>query len=409
MEYVILGNGIAGVCAAETIRQFDAEGGITMVADETFTPYSRPMISMVLAGQVSSDKLPIRSNSFYEDLKITAALGNRVSDIDVDQKRVMTQNGTSLQFDRLLITTGADPRPIKAEGMDLKNIFFMRTEAHIRNMLAVIPQAKKALVLGGGLVGFKAAYGLLQRGLKVTMLITSGYPLSMQVDETAGKLILDELRDYGLKVRVGISVEGFEGNGSVTGAALSDGTRMPCDLVVVGKGVLPALSFVPQDKIDIDLGILVNEYMETSTAGIFAAGDVAECVDISRKTRWVNAIWPEAVTQGRIAGANMTGRPIRYKGSLSRNVLRVLNLDVMTMGLVNPPDTPEYEVICAGEPRRRTYRKLVFRNNILTGAVLINAIEQGGIFMGLIQNEILLNVPNSVLAQPSFNFKQLMM
>jgi len=409
MEYVILGNGIAGVCAAETIRQFDAEGGITMVADETFTPYSRPMISMVLAGQVSSDKLPIRSNSFYEDLKITAALGNRVSDIDVDQKRVMTQNGTSLQFDRLLITTGADPRPIKAEGMDLKNIFFMRTEAHIRNMLAVIPQAKKALVLGGGLVGFKAAYGLLQRGLKVTMLITSGYPLSMQVDETAGKLILDELRDYGLKVRVGISVEGFEGNGSVTGAALSDGTRMPCDLVVVGKGVLPALSFVPQDKIDIDLGILVNEYMETSTAGIFAAGDVAESIDISRKTRWVNAIWPEAVTQGRIAGANMTGRPIRYKGSLSRNVLRVLNLDVMTMGLVNPPDTPEYEVICAGEPRRRTYRKLVFRNNILTGAVLINAIEQGGIFMGLIQNEILLNVPNSVLAQPSFNFKQLMM
>jgi NAD(P)H-nitrite reductase large subunit len=409
MEYVILGNGIAGVCAAETIRQSDPEGGITMVADETFIPYSRPMISMVLAGQVASDKLPIRSNSFYEDLKITAVLGNRVSEIDVDQKRIMTQNGISLHFDRLLIATGADPRPIKAEGMDLKNIFFMRTEAHIRNMLAVIPQTKKALVLGGGLVGFKAAYGLLQRGLEVTMLITSSYPLSMQVDETAGQLILDELRDYGLKVRVGISVEAFEGNRSVTGAALSDGTRIPCDLVVVGKGVLPALSFVPQDKINIDLGILVNEHMETSTAGIFAAGDVAECIDISRKKRWVNAIWPEAVTQGRIAGTNMTGRPMSYKGSLSRNVLRILNLDVMAMGLVNPPDTSEYEVICAGESRRRTYRKLVFRNNILTGAVLINAIEQGGIFMGLIQNEIPLNVPNSVLAQPSFNFKQLMM
>jgi nitrite reductase (NADH) large subunit len=408
MEYVILGNGIAGVCAAETIRQFDAEGGVTMVADETFAPYSRPMISMVLAGQVGSEKLPIRSSRFYEDLKITAVLGNRVAEIDVDQKQVITQNGTSLRFDKLLIATGADPRPIKAEGLNLKNIFFMRTEAHVRSMLAVISQTQKALVLGGGLVGFKAAYGLLQRGLEVTMLITSGYPLSMQVDETAGKLILDELRNYGLKVRVGISVEAFEGNGSVTGAALSDGTHIPCDLVVVGKGVLPALSFVPQDKIDIDLGILVDEHMETSTAGIFAAGDVAESVDISRKTRWVNAIWPEAVTQGRIAGTNMTGRPMSYKGSLSRNVLRVLNLDVMTMGLVNPPDTSEYEVICAGEPRRRTYRKLVFRNNILTGAVLINAIEQGGIFMGLIQNEIPLNVPIRVLSQPSFNFKQLM-
>ncbi len=404
-----MGNGIAGVCAAETIRQFDRDGGITMVADETFTPYSRPMISMVLAGQVASDKLPIRSSSFYEDLNITAVLGNRVSGIDVDQKRIIIQNDTSLDFDKLLIATGADPRPIKAEGLNQKNIFFMRTEAHIREMLAVIPQAKKALVLGGGLVGFKAAYGLLQRKLEVTMLITSGYPLSMQVDETAGKLILAELRNCGLKVRVGMSVEAFDGNGSVTGAHLSDGTRIPCDLVVVGKGVLPAVSFVPRNKIDIDLGILVDENMETSTAGIFAAGDVAECVDISRKTRWVNAIWPEAVTQGRIAGTNMAGRPMNYKGSLSRNVLRILNLDVMAMGLVNPPDTSEYEVICAGEPRRRTYRKLVFRNNILAGAVLINAIEQGGIFMGLIQNEIPLNVPNSVLAQPSFNFKQLMM
>ena len=409
MEYVILGNGIAGVCAAETIRQYDSEGGITMVADETFTPYSRPMIAMVLSGEVASDKLPIRSTSFYEDLKITAVLGSRVSGIDVDQKRVMIQNGTSLRFDKLLIATGADPRPIKAEGINLKNIFFMRTEAHIRNMLAVIPQTKKALVLGGGLVGFKAAYGLLQRGLDVTMLITSGYPLSMQVDEAAGKMILDELRDYGLKVRVGISVEAFDGNGSVSGAHLSDGTRTSCDLVVVGKGVLPALSFVPRDKIEVDLGILVNEQMETSSTDIYAAGDVAELVDISRKTRWVNAIWPEAVTQGRITGVNMTGRPMRYKGSLSRNVLRILDLDVMTMGLVNPPETSEYEVICAGEPRRRTYRKLVFRKNILAGAVLINAIEQGGIFMGLIQNEIPLNVPNSVLAQPSFNFKQLVM
>ena len=327
----------------------------------------------------------------------------------MDQKQVMIQNGTSLPFDRLLIATGADPRPIKAEGLDLKNIFFMRTEAHIRNMLAVIPQTQKALVLGGGLVGFKAAYGLLQRGLDVTMLITSGYPLSMQVDETAGKMILDELRDYGLKVRVGISVEAFDGNGSVTGAHLSDGTHTSCDLVVVGKGVLPALSFVPRDKIDIDLGILVNEQMETSSAGIFAAGDVAELVDISRKTRWVNAIWPEAVTQGRIAGTNMAGRRMSYRGSLSRNVLRILNLDVMTMGQVNPPDTSEYDVICTGGPGRKAYRKLVFRKNILTGAVLINDIEQGGIFMGLIQNEIPLNVPNSVLSQPSFNFKQLMM
>ena len=114
MEYVILGNGIAGVSAAEAIRQLDPEGGITMVADETVAPYSRPMISMVLAGEVTSDKLPIRKSSFYDDLRVSAVLGERVSGLDVDQKRVMIQNGKSLHFDKLLIATGADPRPIKA-------------------------------------------------------------------------------------------------------------------------------------------------------------------------------------------------------------------------------------------------------------------------------------------------------
>ena len=408
MEYLILGNGIAGVSAAEAIRQIDPAGGITMVGDETFPPYSRPMISMVLAAQVSPDKLPIRGPRFYEDLKITPVLGSRVSEIDVAGKHVKTQSGKHLQFDRLLIATGADPRPIKAEGLTLKNIFFMRTEAHIRNMLAAIPAAKKALVLGGGLVGFKAAYGLLQRGLDVTMLITSDYPLSLQVDETAGRLILKELRSHGLQVRVGISATAFEGNGSVAGAFLSDGSQVPCDLVVIGKGVLPALSFVPRDTIDVDLGIVVDEHMETNIPGIFAAGDVAEYVDIARKTPWVNAIWPEAASQGRIAGINMAGRRMGYRGSLSRNVLRILSLDVMALGMVNPPENSGYEVVQLSDLRCKTYRKLVFRENILNGAVLVNAVEQGGILRGLIQNEIPLDIPHRALADPSFNFKQLM-
>ncbi|MEE4352992.1 MAG: FAD-dependent oxidoreductase [Desulfatiglans sp.] len=407
MEYVILGNGIAGVCAAETIRGLDSEGSIRMVADEPVTPYSRPMISMVLAGEVSEDKLPIRNRTFFKDLNIKPVLGNRVTGIDVDKKEVMVQNGASLAFDKLLIATGADPRPIKAEGMDRKNIFYMRTQAHVQEMLKVLPDVRKALVLGGGLVGFKAAYALMQRGLEVSMLITSGYPLSMQVDEAAGGMIRKELEKFGLNVTVGMSVVAFEGEGAVTGAILSDGTHASCDLVVVGKGVRPACSFVPGDQIDKDLGIVVNEYMETSVRDVFAAGDVAESMDISRQEPWINAIWPEAVAQGRVAGANMAGRQVPYKGSLSRNVMRIFDLDLMTMGLVNPPPDSEFEVITAHDQRRKTYRKLVFRQDILVGAVLINNIDQGGIFMGLIHNEVPLHIPKSLLAEPTFNFKQL--
>jgi len=406
MNYVILGNGVAGIHAAETIRQLDPDGSITMISDEVFPPYCRPMISMVLEGAVPPEKLPIRPSTFYEDLKIETVLGNRVSSVDVEN-RAVSVNGKVYLYDKLLIATGADPRRIKADGLELKNIFFMRTENHVRQMLAALPIVRKALVLGGGLVGFKASYGLLHRGIKVTMLIRSGYPLSMQVDPEAGRMIWDELKARGLDVRLGVEAAAFEGKDTVTRAHLSDGTFLSCDMVVIGKGVFPARGFVPKEKIKVDAGIVVDEHMETSAPGVFAAGDVAESIDIARKTRWVNAIWPEAVAQGRIAGMNMAGRRTEYKGSLSRNVIRIFGMNVMTAGLITPPETEGFEILNARDSRAKTYRKMVFREDRLVGMVMVNAIEQGGVLMSLIQSEAPVRLPREALLKPGFNFKQL--
>ncbi len=414
MKHVIIGNGVAGVQAAETIRRLDADCEIAMIGDETFPPYCRPMISLVLEGAVPPEKLAIRGDDFYDKLKIEPVLGSRVTGIDTDGRQVIideSQNSgqkRTFSFDRLLIASGADARPIKAENADLENIFYMRHQNHVRGMLKALKDAKTALVLGGGLVGFKAAYGLMRRGLSVVMLIRSGYPLSMQVDEPAGKLILDELVRRGLDVRVGIEATAFEGPGRVSGAHLSDGSFLPCDMVVVGKGVLPALSFVPRDKIDVDLGIVVDEHLETSSPGIYAAGDVAEYVDIARKTPWVNAIWPEAVNQGRLAGMNMAGRKVSCKGSLGRNVIRIFDADVMTCGLVNPPDDPAYEVVSQKNSRKRLYRKLVFKNDVLTGMAMVNDIDQGGMLVSLIQSETPVRVAKEAMLSPSFNYGQLL-
>jgi len=407
MKCVIIGNGVAGIHAAETLRRFDPSGEITMISDETFPPYCRPMISMVLEGSVASEKLPIRSAAFYADLNIAAVLGRRVSAVDVDN-RTVSVNGQAYPYDRLLIASGADPRRIKADGIELRNIFFMRTEAHVRQMLAVLPDVRRALVLGGGLVGFKAACGLLRRGIPVTMLIRSGYPLSMQVDPEAGRMITDELNARGLQVRVGVEAAAFEGNGRVAMAHLSDGSRLPCDMVVIGKGVFPARGFIPREKIKVDAGILVDEHLQTSAPGVFAAGDVAESIDIARRTPWVNAIWPEAVVQGRIAGMNMAGHPAAYPGSLSRNVIRIFGLDVMAAGIATPPETGGFEVLQAADRRARTYRKLVFKGDRLVGMVLVNAIEQGGVLMALIQSATPVRLPREALLEPGFNFRQLM-
>jgi NAD(P)H-nitrite reductase large subunit len=408
MQYVIVGNGIAGISAAEAIRQLDPAGHMTLIGDETAIPYGRPMISMVLDGSIPSEKLAIRSPSIYEDLNIKTLFGNRISEIDVEEHEVVVGGGQRVPFDRLLIATGADARSIQVQGSDLRNIHYMRTVGHVRQIIPALPEVHKPLVLGGGLVGFKAAYGLLKRGLKPTMLITSPYPLSMQVDEVAGKMILDEMVRHGLTVRTGISVNAFEGSSMVEGALLSDHSTLPCDLVIVGKGVVPALPFIPRDSISVAAGILADEHMETSLTGIFAAGDAAECFDIARKKRWINAIWPEAAMQGRIAGMNMSGRKVSYAGSLSRNVMRIFNLDLMTLGLANPKPDSEYDVLDAHDFRNNVYRKLVFRENVPVGAVLINGIEQGGLLLALIRNKTPISIPKKKLLDPGFNFRQLM-
>jgi NAD(P)H-nitrite reductase large subunit len=407
-KYVIIGNGIAGISAAETIRSLDPQSKITIISKEESPPYSRPMISLLLEGAIGHEQILIRSPDFYSQQEIEAHVGERVVSLDTDGQCVLTDQGQSVAYDRLLIASGADPRPIKASGTKLGNISFLRTEAHVTNMLKVLPGIKHALVLGGGLVGFKAAYGLLRRGIKVTMLIRSGYPLSMQVDATAGRLILDELVANGLEVRVGVEATAFAGNGTVREAGLSDGSRLACQLVVVGKGVLPALDFVPRDKIEVDLGIVVDDHLQTSVPGIYAAGDVAEALDVVRNRTWVNAIWPVAAEQGRVAGANMAGRPVVFRGSMGRNVMRIFGLNVLAGGIVNPSSDENCRILTRFDPARNTYRKLTLRADVPVGLAMVGDIEQGGVIISLIQRGLPLTVEPELLLEPSFNFATLL-
>jgi nitrite reductase (NADH) large subunit len=409
MKHLIIGNGIAGINAAKAIREMDTQADILMVGDETFPPYSRPMISLVLDGSQPHEKLPLFPRNIYKDLNITPVLGHRVTSLDVAGQSVLLEDGTGIDFDRLLIASGADARKIRVDGSHLGNIFYMRTEKDVLNQLEALSRgAKTALVLGGGLVGFKAAHGLLKQGITVTMLITSGYPLAMQVDEPAGEMIRNELENHGLTVKVGVSVKTFNGDTHVRKAILDSGEELSCDLVIVGKGVNPSLDFIAKDDIDIDYGILVNNYLQSSAPNVYAAGDVVESVDIARQKRWVNAIWPEAASQGRIAGLNMAGRKVIYPGSLSRNVMRIYGLDVMTVGLANPGPEDGLQIIRTEGNAAGVYRCLVFREDILVGAVLVNRIEQGGILRALIENRIPIRIPKAELASLNFNFSKLL-
>ena len=409
LRHVIIGNGIAGTSAAEAIRSLDADASITIIAREELRPYSRPMISQVLAGTADFSQLPLRPPDYYQQLRAEALTGQEAVAIDWGGRTVHTDRGTKVPFDRLLIASGADPRHIRVDGADCRGIFNLRKAEDVRLMLGALEGTRHALVLGGGLVGFKAAYGLLRRGLAVTMLIRSEHPLAMQVDAEAGAIIQSELERHGLAVQVGVEVAAIESNhqGRIARAMLSTGEAVACQMVVVGKGVWPSVKFLGQDQVRIDAGIVVDDRLQTNVEGVYAAGDVAEHFDIARGERWVNAIWPVAVEMGRIAGLNMAGRSVSYRGSLSRNIIRIFDRDVLTAGLVNPPASSDYEILAVRDLRRRTYRKLVFRGDYLVGATLIGRVEQGGVLMNAIAGRIPVDKDRERLLGPGFNYASL--
>jgi len=407
MKYLIIGNGIAGVQAAETIRRYDPDSAITLIGGETFPPYCRPMIGLVLEGRIPPEEMVIRGEDFYASLNIEPVIGEWVQGIDVDKKEAYTDKGKTYPFDRLLIASGADPQSVDIEGANLDKIFSMRNEKDAKKIIESLEGKKKALVLGCGLVGLKAAQGLVHRGLDVTMVDKLAYPLALILDDKAGGMVAEQLQNMGIQLKMDSQVVTFQGNGSVREAHLADGSKIPCDMVIVAIGVVPSTSFVPTEQIRVDSGIVVNEYLETTVQDIYAAGDVVECMDVARHEMRVNAIWPVAVRQGYFAGMNMAGRSVVYNGSLVRNVFRFYNVDILAGGIVSPPSEGNYSVHVTEDPRNRRYRKLVFRDDILVGLVMVNDIEQGGVLLSLIRYQIPINLPKDKLLQPSFNFSQL--
>ena len=408
MRHVIVGTGIAGTLAAETIRKLDPESSITLLGREPFYPYCRPMTTMFLEGKIAPEEMVIREASDFRSRDIQLLVGEPVREIDIAERKVETEQGKVIPFDRLLIAAGADPIDLKVDGAGLGNIFCMRKWKDAETISGALPDVRSTLVVGGGLVGLKAAQALIHRGIRVVMAEKLAYPLPLVVDPKSGAVISGRLEDLGIALKMGTTVSAFVGNGRVKEAVFDDGSKVSCDLVVIAIGARPAVPFLEKGTMTVDQGIHVDSYLETDVEGVYAAGDVAEAMDVVVHRKKVNAIWPVAVEQGITAGMNMAGRRVPYRGSMGRNVLRIGDLDVLTGGLVNPPPDEDYDVLEDEDPRRKTYRKLVFQGDILKGLAMLNRVEKGGILLSMIQNQIPVSMEKERLFDPGFDFSQLL-
>ena len=408
MKHAIVGTGIAGTLAAESIRRVDPNASITLIGDEPYPPYCRPMISMLLEGSIPPERMAIRGANDFRSLNIDLLTGERVSLIHPKEKNLETAKGKIISFDRLLIATGADPVESKADGSHLRNIFTMRNRSHVEAMLEVMPEVRSSLIIGGGLVGLKAAHALNRRGISVTMVEKLDHPLPLVTDRKCGYAVLRSLEAMGIALRMSVTVAAFEGNGRVSEALLYDGSRVSCDLVVLAAGSTPAVPSIKEGRIRMGRGILVDDFLETDEKGIYAAGDVAEAMEVISGQKKVNAIWPVAAEQGVVSGMNMVGRNVPYQGAIGRNVVRIGDLDMLSGGLINPPPEGSYEILENEDLRRKTYRKLLFEEDVLKGLVMLNRIEKAGVLLSLMKRRMPITVSKERLLDPGFDFCQLL-
>lgn len=407
-KYVIIGNSAAGIATVEGIRKLDKVGEIAIVSDEDTLAYCRCLTSYYIKGKIDKDGLLFRPKTFYQDFTTTPFLGRKVVKIEPDENWVEMDDGTRLGYEQLMLATGSSAVVYDIPGHEKEGVFVLRTIEDAEKIIATSGQGKKAAVLGGGLIGLKVADALHARGVETWVIVTSKQVMSQTMDKEGANIIQNHLEDNGLHVVTGTSVEEIIGDERVDGIRVNTGAVIECDMVIFGKGVFPNIHLAVEAGIETDYGILVDEHMRTSVPKVYAAGDVAEAKDLINGGRYIHAIWPNAVEQGKVAGMNMAGGDIEYEGGMGMNSMDLFGLPSISMGItkLRKPDA-SYEFLSKSEPERQFYRKIGIKDGRLVGAVCIGNVENAGIFAELIRRKTDISAIKEILLEEDFDYAKL--
>ncbi len=301
---VIVGGGAAGLSAADSLRRNGYAGALTMVSADDSPPCDRPNLSKdFLAGTAPAEWIPLRTPEFYAEKKIDLILKSRVSSIDVNRKLVGLESGKQLEFGALLLATGAEPVRMEIPGAASSQVCYLRTFADSREILAKAATAQHVVVVGSSFIGLEVAASLRARGIEVDVVGREKVPMTRVLGEEAGRFIQALHESHGVRFHLGRTVRGMNGR-QIT---LDDDTRIDADFVIVGAGVRPAVFLAEKSGLAVDRGVSVNEYLETSVPGIFAAGDIARWPDPRSGGRIRVEHWVVAERQGQTAAVNMLG------------------------------------------------------------------------------------------------------
>lgn len=377
MEYVILGAGAAGMKAAATIRKADKDGSITVVSTDIYV-HSRCMLHKYLSGERDEKQLNFVEEDFFEKNRIRWIAGKTAGKLDTNEKTVTLDDGEILNYDKLLIATGAESfLPPVGNLREAENVFGLR---HLRDAQAIRKMAEKAeniVIIGSGLVGLDAAYGLMETGKKVSIVEMAEQILPVQLDKTGAAEYQKRFEAAGAVFYLGRKGADtrMDENKKITELILDNGEALPCDMILVAAGVRSAVAGMDGEGIVIDRGIQVNGYLQTGAPDVYAAGDVTG----------LSGIWPNAQKQGETAALNMCGAQVLYEDRYAlKNTINFFGLVSMCVGEIL---SKEGDVVIAREDSHN-YKRVILREGKVAGVILQGDISHAGIWQYLIKNQI---------------------
>jgi NAD(P)H-nitrite reductase large subunit len=385
-DYLIIGNSAGGVGAAEAIRQVDREGALTIVSDEPYPAYSRPIISKYLTRERTFEEILFRPFDFYDQNNIVFLPGKKVSHLELDHQIAWLEDGEQIAWEKLLLAVGGKPIFPRMKGSGKRGVFTFTNLDDAKAIDKFLDNAKKAVVIGGGLIGISVTEALVKRGVAVTVVEMKERILNTILDEQASLMAEEVLKQAGVEIIAGQTVVKVNGRGTVEEVILDNGAAIPCDLVVVAIGVSPRPELALDAKLEINRGIVVDRHMATNHPGVYACGDVAEAYDFVYGENRLTPIWPNAYIGGRIAGLNMAGITDEYPGSTAINSLNYFGIDIASAGMSAAPNDDVYETISKQEGN--IYQKVILKNDLIMGMIFVGNIEKSGIIFGLMRDRV---------------------
>jgi len=367
MKYLIIGNGVAGTTAALNIRKLDSSGEITILTDEAVPFYSRIRLIEYLAREADQQGIVIYKDDWYSRNNIKLVLNAPASSIDKDNKKVITADGGAYPYDRLLIATGGISFVPPIPGSDKKGVFTLRTIRDADEIIAYAEGVKRAVLIGGGVLGLEAGNSLRKTGHEVTVVEFFPRLLPRQMDPEGAGVLKAQMEGMGFKFYLGAKSKEIIGDDRAKGLRFEDGTEIAGDLIIISAGVRPQAGLCRDLGLTINKGVTINDRMETEIKDIYAAGDLIE------HRGMFYGIWPAAQKQGEIAGINMAGGSAIYEGTTMSNMLKVVGIDLAAAGDIDPDS--QSESIVQKDKDKYIYRKLVIKDNVIAGCILYGDIS----------------------------------